>query len=75
MAQHLEEMKKSVSEMSTEELVAHIAEIRRQKYVAKPAAKKHKAKAEKAERRTTADKVKKLAEGLSQADIDALLGD
>jgi len=74
MAQHLEDIKKSVSEMTTEELVHHVAEIRRQKYVARPAAKKHKAKAEKVERKTVSDKVKKLAAGLSQEEIAKILG-
>lgn len=73
MAQHFEELKKSISEMTTEELKAHVQTVRSKKYVEKKATQKRRAKAEKREGKNIVNKVSKLAGGLSKEDVDDLL--
>lgn len=69
----LSDLVKSISTMSTEELLAHVDKIRRNKYIDKPAKEKHEADAEKKSTRKKMSTVDKLINGMSDEDRAALL--
>lgn len=73
MAQQLSELKQKMSEMTTDELQAHIKQIRNKKYKEKPATKKRANDAAKQKGKAVVSKIQKLANSMSQADIDDLL--
>lgn len=69
----LKDLTKRVTEMSDEQLKAHIQEIRHNKYVAKPAVQKRKADIVKKEHNRQTSTVNKLVGGMSDAEKAALI--
>lgn len=69
MAQQLRDLLKLYSDMSSEEQLEHIREIRRKRYVERPGAKRRAASAAKPK----VNKAKKLLDGLSASDLERLL--
>lgn len=61
----LRDLTKDVSNMTDEELQAHVRQIRSNKYVVKPAVQKRVADVEKKERNTATRKTRDLFEGMT----------
>lgn len=74
MGKSLDSLFTAVSNMTDEQLRDHIAEVRRRKYIERPAAKKRVEKAEKPERKKRESKVLDLVRGLSPDQLALLLG-
>jgi len=69
----LERLKKSISDMSDDELKAHVISMRTKTYITRPAKKKHDGAATKKKAATTTKKVSKLGEEMSADQKAALL--
>lgn len=69
----LSDLVKPLDQMTDDELKESLKELRHRRSVERPAAAKHKAKAEKKESAPKVAKVKNILAGLSPADIAALL--
>ena len=75
MGKQLDALFTPVNKMTDDELIQHIAEVRRRKYIERPAAKKHVEQAEKPERKKRESKVMDLVRGLTPEQLAMLLGD
>lgn len=69
----LKDLVKPISEMTDEELLARVREIRHRREVERPVAKNKAAKAEKKESRSRVTKTETLLSNLSQEEIQALI--
>ena len=69
----LPDLTKNISNMSTEDLLAHVRTIRHTKYVAKPAVKHRADEAEKKEKNTKIRSVNKMLDGMSADEKRQLL--
>lgn len=69
----LSDLTKNLSNMSEQDLMAHVQNIRHNKYIAKPAVKKRQADVEKAEKNTQVRGANKAIAKMSEAEKLALL--
>ena len=69
----LKDITKNLSDMSEDELRAHVVHVRHNKYVAKPARAKHISDAEKPEKRKRVGAVNKLIDSMSVGERQQLL--
>jgi hypothetical protein len=69
----LKDITKNLSDMTDSELREHVAHIRHNKYVAKPAKAKHISDAEKPEKKKRGSAVSKLLDGMSEDERAQLL--
>jgi len=75
MARQLIELLHPISDMSDEELAQHIFKIREQKFVERPAAKKHKEKAERPAKQKRAKGIQHLLANMGEEEMAKLLED
>jgi hypothetical protein len=68
MSRKFESLFPHLNDMDDEQLRNHIADIRRRKYIERPAKAKHAAKAEAPAKKRTATKTIKLLSAMSEAD-------
>lgn len=69
----LSDLTKNLSNMTEEELLDHVKEIRNRKYIERPATKKREADAEKKEKNTAVRGVQKVLGDMTAEDKAALL--